>query len=156
MVYRFDLCSFLHTDTSLSFPMASRSAKTKQNERQVRRDNYDCCVNEQERRGKIRFPANHLKTAHKGFVDAHHSASIVELAAIVRRGEQCNELSFGEKFVTVLDDLMRSAYQIHVVTIQELRHNIWTECKRYSSVVLAPTLSKNASNYDKRTLILFN
>lgn len=39
---------------------------------------------------------------------------------------------------------MRSAYEIHVVTIQELWYDIWTECERDTSIIFTPTLKQQA------------
>ena len=33
---------------------------------------------------------------------------------------------------------MRSAYQIHVVFLQEPRHDVWPKCERHSPIVFAP------------------
>lgn len=78
---------------------------------------------------KIFSRQNYLETAHQRFVNAHHSAGIVEFATVVWRREKRDELPLGEEFITVFDHLMRPAYEIHIMTIQELRHDVWTECE---------------------------
>lgn len=90
---------------------------------------------------------NHLKTAHQCLVNAHHATSVVEFPAIVGRGKQCDQLTLGKKLVPVLDHLMRSAYQIHIVTIQELGHDVRTKCERDTSVIFAPTLKQRRCGY---------
>lgn len=82
----------------------------------------------------------YLETTHQSFIDAHHTAGVVEFSAIVWRGEQGDQLTLRKEFVTVFDNLMRSAYQIHIVAIQESRHHIRAECEGNTSVVFAPSL----------------
>ena len=48
-----------------------------------------------------------LEWAHECFVDRHHGAGVVELAAVVGRAEQGHQLTFGEELVAVLDNLSR-------------------------------------------------
>lgn len=60
-----------------------------------------------------------LEAAHESIVDGHHGAGIVELSAVVRRGEECNELTLSEEFVAVFNDLMRAANQIYVMFLSE-------------------------------------
>ena len=48
---------------------------------------------------------SNLERAHEGLVDGHHAAGVVELAAVVRRGEEGDQLPLREKFVAVLDNL---------------------------------------------------
>lgn len=80
-----------------------------------------------------------LERAEQRFVNRHHCAGIVEFSTVIRRREQGYQLSLGEKLVSVFDNLMRSADQIHVVFLQEPRYHIWTESERHSSVVFAPS-----------------
>lgn len=61
----------------------------------------------------------YLERTEQTFVHAHHGTGIVELPTVVRRTEKRHELSFREEFVSVLDNLMRSAYEVHVVLLQE-------------------------------------
>nr|POE77548.1 hypothetical protein CFP56_09195 [Quercus suber] len=79
-----------------------------------------------------------LEGAEQGLVDAHHRSSVVEFATVVRGGEECDELTLGEELVAVLDHLMRAAYQIHVVFLQEARHDVRTEREADTPVVLRP------------------
>ncbi len=50
-----------------------------------------------------------LEGAHQGLVDAHHSSSVVELSAVIRRREQRDQLAFGEELVTVLHHLQNNS-----------------------------------------------
>lgn len=84
----------------------------------------------------------YLEAAHKGLVDAHHATGIVKFAAVVGRGEEGDKLPLCEELVAVLDDLVRSADQVHVVTVQELWHHVRSERKGHPSVVLTPALQK--------------
>ena len=79
-----------------------------------------------------------LKAAQQTLVDAHHSAGIVEFAAVVRGGEQGDELSLAKELVAILDDLMRAAYQIHVMLLQEAGDDVRAEGEGDAAVVFAP------------------
>jgi hypothetical protein len=73
------------------------------------------------------WPGTNLERAKQALVDAHHSTRVVEFAAVVRRAEQSHKLPLGEELVAVLDDLMRTADQVHVVFLKESRHDVWSE-----------------------------
>jgi len=81
-----------------------------------------------------------LKRAHEGFVDRHHSASVVKFSAVIWRGEQSDELALGKEFVAIFDNLVGSTNKIEIVTVQEFRHHIGTKSKAHASVILAPAL----------------
>jgi len=49
--------------------------------------------------------STHLERTEERFVHVHHGASIVKLAAVVRRRENRHELTIREEFITVLYDL---------------------------------------------------
>ena len=49
--------------------------------------------------------ATHLERTQQRLVHAHHPARIVEFTAIVRRREDRHQMTLGEEFVAVLDDL---------------------------------------------------
>lgn len=61
------------------------------------------------------------------------------LTAIIGGAEQRDQLSFGEKFVTVFDYLMRPANQIEIVLVQKFADHFGAECETDASVVLTPT-----------------
>lgn len=82
--------------------------------------------------------ATDLEGAEQALVHAHHGASVVELAAVVGRAEQRNELALREELVAVLDDLVGSADQIHVVFLQEARDDVWAEGEGHATVILRP------------------
>lgn len=81
-----------------------------------------------------------LKRAHERLVDGHHSACIIELAAVVRGRKEGNQLPLGKELITVFHDLVRATDQVQIVTIQEFADNISSESEGHSSVVLAPAL----------------
>jgi hypothetical protein len=58
-----------------------------------------------------------LERAQQALVDAHHGASIVKLAAVVGSTEKGDELAFREELVTIFDDLMSAADEIHVMLL---------------------------------------
>eukprot|EP01043_Picozoa_sp_COSAG02_P080896 COSAG02_NODE_19463_length_880_cov_1.531370_2_plen_75_part_00 len=47
----------------------------------------------------------YLEGAHEILIHCHNPSSIVKFATVVRSGEYRHELPFGEKLVTVLNDL---------------------------------------------------
>jgi hypothetical protein len=61
----------------------------------------------------------YLEGAEQALVDAHHGTCIVEFTTVVGRTEQCDELALGEELVAILHNLVSSAYQIHIVFLQE-------------------------------------
>lgn len=81
----------------------------------------------------------YLERTKQALVDTHHCTSVVEFTTVVGSAEQSYELSLGEELITVLDDLMGAAYQIHIVFLEEARDDVGTECERDTTIVLAPT-----------------
>lgn len=79
-----------------------------------------------------------LEGAHQGVVNGHHRPRVVELAAVVRRGEDGHQLAAGEELVSVLDHLVSPTYEVEVVAAEELRDHVFPEGKRDAAVVLAP------------------
>jgi len=65
--------------------------------------------------------------AHQALVDRHDGPRVVELAALVGRGEDGDKLPVGEELIAVLDDLVRAHDQIVVVLLQEFADDISTE-----------------------------
>ena len=63
---------------------------------------------------------SYLKRAHERFIDRHHSFCVVKLSAVVWSREEGYQLSLCEELVPILDNLMSSANQIQVVSIEEL------------------------------------
>lgn len=80
----------------------------------------------------------YLEGTQETLVHAHHGACIVKLPAVVRCAEQRDQLPLGEEFVTVLDDLVRAADEIHIVFLKESRDDVGTEGERYTAVIFAP------------------
>lgn len=80
-----------------------------------------------------------LKRAQERFVDTHHCTCIVKFPTVIWCRKQCNQLSFCKEFVSIFNDLMRSANQVHIVLLQESGHDIGTKGKGYSSIILWPS-----------------
>lgn len=80
-----------------------------------------------------------LEGAEQTFIHAHHGTSVVELAAVVGGAEQRDELALRKELVAILDDLVGTADQVHVVFLEEARDDVWTERERDTAVVLGPT-----------------
>lgn len=81
----------------------------------------------------------YLERTQQTLVNTHHCTSIVELSTVVWRREQRNQLSFGEELVSVLDNLVSAAYQVHVVLLKESGDDIWTKSEGDTTVVLGPS-----------------
>jgi len=79
-----------------------------------------------------------LEGAHESLVDAHHGAGVVELTAVVGGREKGDQLPLGEELVAVLNDLVGSADEVHVVLLEELADDVWAEGERDTAVVLTP------------------
>jgi hypothetical protein len=82
-----------------------------------------------------------LEGAHECFIDAHHCAGIIEFPAVVGRGKESNELPTGKEFVSIFDDLMRTANEVQVVLVQKLRDNVLPERERDTPIVFAPSVN---------------
>lgn len=81
----------------------------------------------------------YLEGAHQSLVYTHHPPGVVKLSAVVGGGEQGDQLSLREKLVTILHDLMSSAYQVQIVSVEELGDDISPECETHPSVVFSPS-----------------
>lgn len=79
-----------------------------------------------------------LEGAQKGLVYTHHRSSVVEFATVVWSGEEGDELALGEELVTILHDLMSTAYQVHIVFLQEAGNDIGSEGERHAAIVFTP------------------
>jgi hypothetical protein len=79
-----------------------------------------------------------LEGAQQTLVYTHHGASIVKLSAVVGSAEECDQLPLGKELVAVLDDLVGTADQVHVVLLQEPGYNVGPKGERDTTVVLAP------------------
>jgi len=82
-----------------------------------------------------------LKRAHEGLIDRHHSSGVIELSAVVWRGEQRDELALREELVSILDDLVSSADQVEIVAVQELGDHVRPECEADPAVIFSPPLN---------------
>jgi hypothetical protein len=83
-------------------------------------------------------PGTNLERAEQTLIDTHHGTRIVKLSTVVRRTEQGDELAFREELVSVLDHLMRTTDEVHVVFLQEARNHVRTEGETDTSIILTP------------------
>ena len=86
-------------------------------------------------RGRIAY----LEGAQQALVHAHHRTGVVKLSAVVWCTEQRNQLPLREELVTVLDDLMSAANQVHIVLLKEPGDNVWAEREGDTTIVLGPS-----------------
>ena len=70
-----------------------------------------------------------LKAAHQSLVNAHHSARVVELTAVVGCTEESDQLAALEEFIAILDDLMCAADKINVMLLVKLSNHLLTKCE---------------------------
>ncbi len=82
---------------------------------------------------------SYLERTQQTLIHAHHGTGVVELSAVVWRTEQSNQLSFGEELVAVLNNLVGTAYQVHVVLLEESGDDIWAESEGDTTVVFGPS-----------------
>ena len=87
----------------------------------------------------IAWKEHYLERAHEGLVNAHHGPSVVKLAAVVGGAEESHKLALGEELVTVLDNLVGTADEVHIMLIEESGNDIGAECERDTTVVFAPS-----------------
>lgn len=80
-----------------------------------------------------------LERTQQTLIHTHHGTCIIKLAAVIRSAEQGHKLSFAKELVAVLHNLMCATDQIHVVLLEESRHNIRAESERHSTIIFAPT-----------------
>lgn len=60
-----------------------------------------------------------LERAQESLVDAHHGPRIVKFTTVIWRREKSDELPLCKELVSIFDDLVRSANQVHVVLLEE-------------------------------------
>jgi len=77
-------------------------------------------------------------TAH-GLINGHNSACVVKFSTIVRGTEKRDKRTPCEELIPILDNLVRPADEVEAMLAQKALHNIWAECERNTSVILAPT-----------------
>lgn len=82
--------------------------------------------------------STNLEGAEQTLVNAHHGTRIVELSTVVRCTKQGDELTFGEELVSILDHLVSTTDEVHVVFLQEARNHVRTEGEADASVVFTP------------------
>mmetsp|Transcript_17446 Transcript_17446/g.52712 ORF Transcript_17446/g.52712 Transcript_17446/m.52712 type:complete len:255 (+) Transcript_17446:35-799(+) len=81
-----------------------------------------------------------LEGNHQGLVDVHHGPRVVELAAVVRGGEECYQLPATDEFVAIWNHLVSTHYDVKVELLQEALDHVLAEDVGHASVVLSPAL----------------
>lgn len=81
----------------------------------------------------------YLERTQQALVHAHHSSCVVKFPAIIGCTEQRDQLPLREELVSVLDDLMSAADEVHVVFLQETRYDIGAEGKGDTAIVFTPS-----------------
>ena len=79
-----------------------------------------------------------LEGAQETLIDRHHGSSIIELATVVWSREERHELTFGEELISVLHDLVGTAYQVHVMLLQESGNDVRAEGERNTTIIFTP------------------
>ena len=61
------------------------------------------------------------------WADLDECALVVGAVTVVGCREEGDKLAFAKELVAILNDLVSTADQVHVVFLQEARYNVWTE-----------------------------
>jgi hypothetical protein len=80
-----------------------------------------------------------LEGAKQRSVNVHDSAVVLEFSAIVWSRKNCYKLSFTEKFITLLHNLMGTANKVKIVLFQEVINYISSKNVADPSFILPPT-----------------
>jgi len=81
----------------------------------------------------------YLERTQQALVHAHHCSCIVKFPAIIGCTEQRDQLPLREKLVSVLDDLMGAADEVHIVFLQEARYHVGAEGEGDTAVIFTPS-----------------
>jgi hypothetical protein len=81
----------------------------------------------------VRHGPQDLEGAHEVGGDHHDGPGVVELAAVVGRREDGQQLPVGLELVAILHHLVRAADQVQPVPGEEVRYYVVSECVRYTS-----------------------
>ena len=79
-----------------------------------------------------------LELAAERLIHVHNGRIIVKLATIVRRREYRHQIAVREKFVALLDDLVRAANQVYLVLLAEFFDDRLAEDVGDTSFVVGP------------------
>ena len=69
----------------------------------------------------------YLERTDQILVDGHHGTSVIELPAVIRCREHCDELSLCKKLIAVLDYLMSATDEIQIVLLEEAADDLLTK-----------------------------
>ena len=90
-----------------------------------------------------RFPFDRLEDverAAKRLIDVKNACIVVEFSAVVWGWKDCYEAAVSHELVAVLNNLVRSADKIELMSSVELLDYIWSENIAHTSVVITPAL----------------
>jgi len=87
---------------------------------------------------RLSGPGTNLERAEQTLVDTHHGTRVVKLPAVVRCTKQGDELTFGEELVSVLDHLMGTTDEVHVMFLQEAGNHVRTKGEADASIIFTP------------------
>lgn len=79
-----------------------------------------------------------LERAQQTLVHAHHRACVVKLATVVGCRKEGDQLAFAKELVAILNDLVSTADEVHVMFLQEARYDVWTKGEGNTAVVFTP------------------
>ena len=80
-----------------------------------------------------------LERTHQVAVHDHNGPCVIELSAVVRGGEDRHQLPIRLELVSVLHDLVRSAYELQAVAGEEILDDIMPKGVRHSSTMREKT-----------------
>jgi hypothetical protein len=82
--------------------------------------------------------STNLEGAKQALVHTHHGTGVVKLATVVRSAEQRNELTLRKELVAILDDLVGTTYEVHIMFLEEPGNDIGAKGEGDTAIVLAP------------------
>merc|ERR1712048_787234 len=85
------------------------------------------------------YRLENLETAHQGIVNRHHCTCVVEFATIVWRTEYRDQLAFREELVPVLNNLMRSNNEVHIMLLEKAAYDVGSKDEGNTTVILLPS-----------------
>ncbi len=70
-----------------------------------------------------------LKRTHQCIIHSHHGSGVIKFSTIVGCREYCHQFTICKELISILNNLVRSNYQVQIMTIEEFMYNIYSKSK---------------------------